>query len=331
MYNEKMDFDDKKKNLLMGISVFSVVLLILLWLFFFWTPSFFDRFSGVEESGEKGGSTEQQKKVIEYQHTENPDVIKPEDEKGEVEESEIKPEYKKEEPRSFLAEKKYSNYIEVTDSCGPYFEGECLNVRSGPGLEFSVVGRLREGQVLKIESDSENEEQDWHKVVFDEWIRYPERLSDEWYVADGYVDVLFEEETHDLKSGSDVDSEKRIVIVRSEQKLYAYEREEVFMKLDISTGISLTPTPRGNFRIFRKTPSRYMQGPLPGISSKYWDLPGVPWNLYFTKQGAVIHGAYWHDKFGHPYSNGCVNVKPKEAKKLYDWADLGTEVIVQDY
>ena len=90
--------------------------------------------------------------------------------------------------------------------------------------------------------------------------------------------------------------------------------EELAMEIDISTGLELTPTPRGTFTVFRKTPSRYMQGPLPGIANDYYDLPGVPWNLYFTEQGAVIHGAYWHDSFGSPYSHGCVNADPKTAE-----------------
>ena len=102
------------------------------------------------------------------------------------------------------------------------------------------------------------------------------------------------------------------------------------MEEKVSTGIELTPTPRGNFTVFRKTPSRYMQGPIPGISDHYYDLPGVPWNLYFTEQGAVIHGAYWHDSFGTPWSNGCVNMPIASAEKLYKWADIGTEVVVRD-
>nr|MBP9717596.1 L,D-transpeptidase [Candidatus Paceibacterota bacterium] len=30
------------------------------------------------------------------------------------------------------------------------------------------------------------------------------------------------------------------------------------------------------------------------------------------------------------YSNGCVNVKPSEAKELYEWAELGMQIVVQD-
>ena len=73
-----------------------------------------------------------------------------------------------------------------------------------------------------------------------------------------------------------------------------------------------------------------MQGPIPGITNQYYDLPGVPWDLYFTHQGAAIHGTYWHENFGKQSSHGCVNLPPAQAEKLYRWAGIGTFVIVQD-
>ncbi|MBI2037152.1 MAG: L,D-transpeptidase family protein [Candidatus Liptonbacteria bacterium] len=221
-------------------------------------------------------------------------------------------------------------YIEVIDGCGPYFNGPCLNVRSGPGQDYDKVTRLRKGIVLKVGGRVVRDGQTWYKIVFDEWIRYPERVTGDWYVAADYVRILLDEGERDLADGAAASSTKRIVVDRSEQMLYAYEDGELFMSEPISTGIELTPTPRGTFTIFKKTPSRYMQGPLPGISEKYYDLPGVPWNLYFSQQGAVIHGAYWHDQFGKPWSSGCVNMPLAEAQKLYTWADVGTTVVVRD-
>ena len=41
-------------------------------------------------------------------------------------------------------------------------------------------------------------------------------------------------------------------------------------------------------------------------------LPGVPFCTYFTQSGAAVHGAYWHNDFGHPRSHGCVNVLAEE-------------------
>lgn len=193
-----------------------------------------------------------------------------------------------------------------------------------------VVGKLRTDMVLKISDTVQAEGRVWYKIVFDEWLRYPERVSGEWYVAAEYVTLV-----HDVGEKSLVDSDatttKRIVVDRSEQTLVAYDGEDIFLEAVISTGLELTPTPRGEFTVFKKVPSRYMQGPLPYLkTSDFYDLPGVPWNLYFTEQGAIIHGAYWHDNFGIPYSHGCVNMKPEEAQRLYEWADLGSKVVVQD-
>lgn len=226
----------------------------------------------------------------------------------------------------------FSQYIEVIDGCGPHFEGECLQVRSKPATSSQSVAQLRTGIVLKVSEKVTVDGMDWYKVIFDEWLRYPERVSDSWYVAADYVSLIQDEGllTTDIDPVN-ASSTKRIVVDRSEQKLYAYEGDELFMSVAISTGIELTPTPRGTFAIFKKTPTRYMQGPLLYLAvSKYYDLPGVPWNLYFTQQGAVIHGAYWHDSFGSPYSSGCVNVSPLHARTLYEWAELGTTVTVQE-
>lgn len=223
-------------------------------------------------------------------------------------------------------------YIEVTNGCGPHFEGDCLLVRSGPGTDYPVVSRLRNGMVLKVGGQVERDSETWYKVVFDEWLRYPERVKDDWFVAADFVEILYDEGDKTVWDHEySTTSLKRIVVDRSDQKLYAYEDDVVFMETDISTGLELTPTPRGTFTIFKKTPSRYMQGPLPGlIDQQYYDLPGVPWNLYFTHGGAVIHGAYWHNSFGSQYSHGCVNLPPATAHTLYTWAELGTKVIVQD-
>ena len=128
----------------------------------------------------------------------------------------------------------------------------------------------------------------------------------------------------------DATNTKRIIVDRSEQMLYAYDGQELFMKQPVSTGLVDMPTPRGSFKIFSKVPSRYMQGPLPGISEQEYDLPGVPWTMYFTNEGAAIHGAYWHDKFGTVWSHGCVNLPISKAEELYKWTPLGTPVLVRD-
>lgn len=219
-------------------------------------------------------------------------------------------------------------YVEVTDGCGIHYGDDCLLVRTGPGTDFPIVARLRNNVVLKIGGKVERDDHTWYKIIFDETLKYPERVTSDWYVASDYVTVLLDEGDKTVWEDGVATTSKHIVVDISKQKLYAYDGDTLFMETSISTGLELSPTPRGTFTVFKKTPSRYMQGPLPGHTDVY-DLPGVPWNLYFTHQGAVIHGAYWHNSFGSRYSHGCVNLSPEDARKLYNWAVLGTRVTVQ--
>lgn len=222
------------------------------------------------------------------------------------------------------------NYIEVLDSCNYAFVGECVNVRSGPGTEYPVVTQLRTGVVLSVEDTVIEHGRTWYKIGFVHPLLYPERVAGGWYVAADIVHTFTDDGDHILKSGETATTTKRIVVDISEQKLYAYDGDTLFMEETISTGLELTPTARGTFHVFKMTPSRFMQGPIPGVSEQVYDLPGVPWDLYFTQSGSVIHGAYWHNKFGQPWSHGCVNLPVEKAKALYMWADIGMPVTVQN-
>lgn len=222
-------------------------------------------------------------------------------------------------------------YLEVVNGCNYAFVGDCVNMRSGPGTEYPVVVKLRTGVVLKVgETVTDKSGKSWYKILFSHELLYPERVTSDWYVSAEYVKLFSDEGDHTLEKGQIATTTKRIVVDKSEQKLYAYDGDVLFMKESISTGLEFTPTPRGTFSVFKMTPSRFMQGPIPGVSDQVYDLPGVPWNLYFTSDGAVIHGAYWHDHFGSEWSHGCVNLSPENAKKLYMWAEIGMKVVVQN-
>jgi hypothetical protein len=222
------------------------------------------------------------------------------------------------------------HYVEVIDSCNFAYAGECVNVRSGPGAEYESVFKLRDGAVLAVATTTvKANERVWYKVIFIHPLLYPERTKGDLYIASDLVKPFTSEREEDLIPGQKASTTKRIVVDVSEQNLYAYDGDNLFMEESISTGLEFTPTPKGEFTVFRKTPSRFMQGPIPGVSEQVYDLPGVPWNLYFTREGAVIHGAYWHDSFGKKWSHGCVNVSPESAKKLYEWAELGMTVTIK--
>jgi len=41
--------------------------------------------------------------------------------------------------------------------------------------------------------------------------------------------------------------------------------------------------------------------------------------MYFYRDYG-LHGTYWHNDFGRPKSHGCVNMRTKDAKWLFEWA-----------
>jgi LysM repeat protein len=113
---------------------------------------------------------------------------------------------------------------------------------------------------------------------------------------------------------------KQVVVVLAQQRAYAFENGVLLRHFVVSTGLPATPTVIGDFKVYLKYEAQRMVGPG-------YDLPGVPWVLYFY-QGYALHGTYWHNNFGHPMSHGCVNMRTPEAEWMYDWASIGTPVHV---
>lgn len=110
--------------------------------------------------------------------------------------------------------------------------------------------------------------------------------------------------------------EKWIEISLSEQKLRAWEGNKVVIEFPVSSGLWY-PTPKGEFSIWYKTKAQGMKGGSQDLGT-YYNLPNVPNNMFFY-QGFAIHGAYWHNNFGHPMSHGCVNSPLASAAQLFEW------------
>lgn len=107
--------------------------------------------------------------------------------------------------------------------------------------------------------------------------------------------------------------------------LYAWEGGHIVNQTAVSTGMYYTPTAKGIFHIYRKYDLQDMKGHYPPYEP--YSIKNVPNVMYFY-QAYAIHGAYWHNAFGHKYSHGCVNEPVVFSKWLYDWAPLGTTVYV---
>ena len=119
-------------------------------------------------------------------------------------------------------------------------------------------------------------------------------------------------------------SGRRIEVNLTQQKLMAYEGNKVVFTTLISSGVAKYPTVTGNYNIYLKYVKHTMIG---GRGSDAYNLPDVPYVMYFY-QDYGIHGTYWHHNFGHPMSHGCVNAPTDAAKFLYNWAAIGTPVLI---
>jgi lipoprotein-anchoring transpeptidase ErfK/SrfK len=122
--------------------------------------------------------------------------------------------------------------------------------------------------------------------------------------------------------------QKRIEVDLTEQRLTAFESDQAVLAATISSGRyravpsaqeGKTWTPVGQFRVFQKMPSRHMgEGSLEGDIGVN-EFPGVPFVSLFTLGGIAFHGVYWHNDFGRPRSDGCINMRPEEALWIYRW------------
>ena len=118
---------------------------------------------------------------------------------------------------------------------------------------------------------------------------------------------------------------KAIVVSISRQVVWAFRGEKVVLSSYVSTGKAGFDTPTGSFAVLTKLPLQTMEGVIGG---EYYNVPDVPSVLYFTDRGHALHGTYWHNNFGTPMSHGCVNLPLDVAAWLYNWAPVGTPVLI---
>jgi len=125
--------------------------------------------------------------------------------------------------------------------------------------------------------------------------------------------------------------EGKVVVVNIPlQRLYAYENGTPLFPsaVPITTGKYGFETVTGSFEIYLKEHHHKMTSPFPGI---YYDDVVNYWMPFYLGYG--LHDAPWRSIYGtQDYglvgSHGCINIPLKETSILYNWAEVGTRVIV---
>jgi len=117
--------------------------------------------------------------------------------------------------------------------------------------------------------------------------------------------------------------ERWIDVNLTTQSLVAFEGDKPVYATLVSTGRSNKEDPskdhktvQGEFRVREKHVAATMEDD--GAADGPYSIQDVPWIMYFEGSYA-LHGAFWHSKFGHERSHGCVNLHPVDARYLFGW------------
>ncbi|PIY96007.1 MAG: hypothetical protein COY66_05205 [Candidatus Kerfeldbacteria bacterium CG_4_10_14_0_8_um_filter_42_10] len=216
------------------------------------------------------------------------------------------------------------------DAFPDYFQGG-INLASGDvdqdGLAEAVIAPTRAGgpHVRMFEAYGEHLEKDF--FAYEDDFRGGVNLALADINGDGKDDIIAAPSIW-IGEGKANDY-KYIDVNLTEQKLSAYENDQLVNSFLISSGVSKHPTPVGDFSVFLKRESVDMTWFYGPDDPDNYDLKDVPHVLSFN--GAyTIHGTYWHNNFGHRMSHGCVNASRQNAAWIYQWASLGIPVYVFD-
>ncbi len=120
--------------------------------------------------------------------------------------------------------------------------------------------------------------------------------------------------------------QKSIHINLARQQLEPMVNGVAIANYPISSGLPRLPTPVGNFKVLQKNPRAWSQ------ASKLW----MPYWMHFSGRGHGIHELpEWpngrkegESHLGQRASHGCVRLGVGAAKKIYDWAPVGTPVVI---
>ncbi|MCO6450940.1 MAG: LysM peptidoglycan-binding domain-containing protein [Caldilineales bacterium] len=124
---------------------------------------------------------------------------------------------------------------------------------------------------------------------------------------------------------------KKIVVDISEQRCWRYQGEELLNTWRCSTARKGYGTRTGTFRVQSKLRKAY--GSTWDIWMPYWlgiywsgstenGFHGLPWN-------ATTGARTWAGLVGTPITYGCVMLNDAPMKTLWNWADIGTKVVIK--
>ncbi len=130
--------------------------------------------------------------------------------------------------------------------------------------------------------------------------------------------------------GPPTSGSKRIIVDLSDQRMTTYQGASQVHAFVVSTGMPGANTAPGTYKVLDKYPNAY---------AYTWNLQ-MPYWLGIYWAGSLENGIHalpilpngqrlWEGYLGTPVSYGCVILGTQDARTLYNWAEVGTPVIIQ--
>ena len=85
------------------------------------------------------------------------------------------------------------------------------------------------------------------------------------------------------------------------------------------------------FTILRRVANETMNSDtigIPRFGPGGYYLTNVLFTQYFTGDGASLHYNYWSGNWGYAGSHGCLGLTYGDSAFLWQWAHLGTPVVI---
>lgn len=192
-----------------------------------------------------------------------------------------------------------------------------LFVRTAPSCDAPTVTALASGEQVAVVEEVQGEAVEGK---YSTWYRTPSG----YYVYGRYV----AQRNGGPGRWIDVDLTKQITTAM-------VDREPVY-GAEVTVGSSAFETPTGVYSILRRVENETMDSASIGIPRDgpggYY-ITGVLYTQYFTNHGHALHYNYWVEPtaFGNfPTSHGCIGLKLADAQFFWDFADIGTPVVIHE-
>jgi lipoprotein-anchoring transpeptidase ErfK/SrfK len=121
---------------------------------------------------------------------------------------------------------------------------------------------------------------------------------------------------------------RQILVSVPDRKLAVIEGGKVIRTFPVSVGASVSPRPTGELRIVRRLTNPAYYHPGVAIPAGANNPLGPRW-IGLSQSGCGIHGTNHPESVGHAASHGCIRLRNRDIKQLFEMVSIGDVVEIR--